>query len=348
MIMRIVLDAMGSDDRPSPDIEGAIIAARDFPGDSIILVGDHNIIDQALSKHNTTGLKLEIVHASQIIEMSDKPAAVIKDKPHSSIHVGLDLVKSGAADAFVTAGNTGATLAIATLASLGRISGVKRPALGSILKVPQSIDKKIILLDIGATVDAKPEWMTQFALMGSIYAREVIGINNPKVGLLSNGEEDSKGNQVILDTHKLLLEMKTVNKLLLEMKTVNFVGNIEPKEALQGGADVIVSDGFVGNIAIKSLEAMGSTIASLIRAEAKRDMAALVGALLMRPAFKRLYRQIDPSEIGGAPLLGLKGVVIIGHGRSSAHAIRNAIRQARLAVESKLVQAIEDGIQAIS
>ncbi|HUN07964.1 MAG TPA: phosphate acyltransferase PlsX [Aggregatilineales bacterium] len=336
--MRIVLDAMGSDDRPSPDIEGAIIAARDFPGDSIILVGDHNIIDQALSKHNTTGLKLEIVHASQIIEMSDKPAAVIKDKPHSSIHVGLDLVKSGAADAFVTAGNTGATLAIATLASLGRISGVKRPALGSILKVPQSIDKKIILLDIGATVDAKPEWMTQFALMGSIYAREVIGINNPKVGLLSNGEEDSKGNQVILDTHKLLLEMKTVN----------FVGNIEPKEALQGGADVIVSDGFVGNIAIKSLEAMGSTIASLIRAEAKRDMAALVGALLMRPAFKRLYRQIDPSEIGGAPLLGLKGVVIIGHGRSSAHAIRNAIRQARLAVESKLVQAIEDGIQAIS
>lgn len=336
--MRIVLDAMGSDDRPSPDIEGAIIAARDFPGDSIILVGDHNIIDQALSKHNTTGLKLEIVHASQIIEMSDKPAAVIKDKPNSSIHVGLDLVKSGAADAFVTAGNTGATLAIATLASLGRISGVKRPALGSILKVPQSIDKKIILLDIGATVDAKPEWMTQFALMGSIYAREVIGINNPKVGLLSNGEEDSKGNQVILDTHKLLLEMKTVN----------FVGNIEPKEALQGGADVIVSDGFVGNIAIKSLEAMGSTIASLIRAEAKRDMAALVGALLMRPAFKRLYRQIDPSEIGGAPLLGLKGVVIIGHGRSSAHAIRNAIRQARLAVESKLVQAIEDGIQAIS
>lgn len=336
--MRIVLDAMGSDDRPSPDIEGAIIAARDFPGDSIILVGDHNIIDQALSKHNTTGLKLEIVHASQIIEMSDKPAAVIKDKPNSSIHVGLDLVKSGAADAFVTAGNTGATLAIATLASLGRISGVKRPALGSILKVPQSIDKKIILLDIGATVDAKPEWMTQFALMGSVYAREVIGINNPKVGLLSNGEEDSKGNQVILDTHKLLLEMKTVN----------FVGNIEPKEALQGGADVIVSDGFVGNIAIKSLEAMGSTIASLIRAEAKRDMAALVGALLMRPAFKRLYRQIDPSEIGGAPLLGLKGVVIIGHGRSNAHAIRNAIRQARLAVESKLVQAIEDGIQAIS
>lgn len=336
--MRIVLDAMGSDDRPLPDIEGAIIAARDFPGDSIILVGDHNIIDQALSKHNTTGLKLEIVHASQIIEMSDKPAAVIKDKPNSSIHVGLDLVKSGAADAFVTAGNTGATLAIATLASLGRISGVKRPALGSILKVPQSIDKKIILLDIGATVDAKPEWMTQFALMGSIYAREVIGINNPKVGLLSNGEEDSKGNQVILDTHKLLLEMKNVN----------FVGNIEPKEALQGGADVIVSDGFVGNIAIKSLEAMGSTIASLIRAEAKRDIAALVGALLMRPAFKRLYRQIDPSEIGGAPLLGLKGVVIIGHGRSNAHAIRNAIRQARLAVESKLVQAIEDGIQAIS
>ena len=336
--MRIVLDAMGSDDRPSPDIEGAIIAARDFPGDSIILVGDHNIIDQALSKHNTTGLKLEIVHASQIIEMADKPAAVIKDKPNSSIHVGLDLVKSGAADAFVTAGNTGATLAIATLASLGRISGVKRPALGSILKVPQSIDKKIILLDIGATVDAKPEWMTQFALMGSIYAREVIGINNPKVGLLSNGEEDSKGNQVILDTHKLLLEMKNVN----------FVGNIEPKEALQGGADVIVSDGFVGNIAIKSLEAMGSTIASLIRAEAKRDIAALVGALLMRPAFKRLYRQIDPSEIGGAPLLGLKGVVIIGHGRSNAHAIRNAIRQARLAVESNLVQAIEDGIQAIS
>ncbi len=336
--MRIVLDAMGSDDRPLPDIEGAVLAARDFPSDSIILVGDEKIIGKSLSKHNTTGLKLEVVHASQIIEMSDKPASVIKEKPNSSIHVGLELVRSGAADAFVTAGNTGATLAIATLASLGRISGVKRPALGSILKVPQSTDKKIILLDIGATVDAKPEWMTQFALMGSIYARRVIGTDNPKVGLLCNGEEDSKGNQVILDTHKLLLEMRTVN----------FVGNIEPKDALKGAADVIVSDGFVGNIAIKSLEAMGSTIASLIRAEAKRDIAALAGAFLMRPAFKRLYKQIDPSEIGGAPLLGLKGVVIIGHGKSNAHAIRNAIRQARLAVESALVEAIENGIQAIS
>lgn len=333
--MRIVLDAMGSDDRPTPDIAGAILAAQDFLNDTIILTGDQTTIKQRLLECNNTSANIEIVHASQIVTMSDKPANALKEKPESSIHVGLKLVQDGAADAFVTAGNTGATLAIATLGGLGRISGVKRPALGSILKIPNKVDQHVILLDIGATVDAKAEWLIQFALMGSVYAESVLGLSNPRIGLLSNGEEESKGNQVIIETHGLL---KTSPNL-------NFIGNIEPKDALNGAADVVVSDGFIGNISIKSMEAMGSTIASLIRSEAKRNITSMLGGLLMRSAFKQVYKQIDAREIGGAPLLGVKGVVIIGHGRSNDRAIRNAINQARIAVQSKIVQAIEDGIR---
>jgi glycerol-3-phosphate acyltransferase PlsX len=334
--MRIVVDAMGSDDRPVPDVEGAVYAAKDYPGDTIILVGDEQLIRQQPALQKFSGKTVEVFHASQEIAMSDKPATVVKEKPNSSIHIGLQMVKDGKADAFVTAGNTGATLAIATLSNLGRISGVKRPALGSILRVPNS-DTKIILLDIGATVDAKPEWMLQFAIMGSIYAGKTLGITNPRIGLLANGEEDTKGNQAIIDTHKLLQNTPGLN----------FAGNIEPKEALMGKADVVLSDGFIGNITIKSLEAMGSTLASLIRSEAKKDVFSAIGGLLMRPAFKRVYKQIDPTEIGGAPLLGVNGVVIIGHGRSNAYAIRNAIGQARRAVEGGIVQAIKNGIQDI-
>jgi glycerol-3-phosphate acyltransferase PlsX len=329
--MRIVLDAMGSDNRPIPDLDGAVLASQDFPEDTIVLTGDEAVLHRELANRHPKFKHMEIVHASETISMSDKPGTVIKERPDSSIHVGLELVKAGKADAFVTAGNTGATLAIATLASLGRITGIKRPALGSILKVPNTDNRRIILLDIGATVDAKPEWMVQFAMMGAIYARQVLKLDNPRIGLLSNGEEDSKGNQAILDTHALLRALPGLN----------FAGNVEPGDALKGEVDVVVSDGFIGNIAIKSLEAMGSTIGRLIRSEAKKDPISMIGGLLMRSAFKRVYKQIDPTEIGGAPLLGVKGVVIIGHGRSNALAIRNAIAQARLAVESNIVQAIQ-------
>jgi len=330
ILMRIALDAMGSDHCPVPDVEGAVLAAKEFT-DTVFLVGDQDKIKRELAKYDTTGLNLQVIHASQSVLMSDKPSIVGKDKPNSSMHVGMNLVKNNEADAFVTAGNTGAALAIATIFTLRRVTGIKRPALGSIIRIAEN--RSIILLDIGANVDSKPEWLVQFALMGRIYAHKTAGISDPRVALLSNGEEAGKGSQVVVDTAQLLKDLP-----------MNYVGNIEPKDVLRGGADVIVTDGFVGNIAVKSFEAMGSALSNLIRQEIRRDVLSMVGGALVRPAFRRVSRKIDPFEIGGAPLLGLNGVVIIGHGRSNAIAIKNAIRQARLAVSGGVIQSIRDGL----
>jgi glycerol-3-phosphate acyltransferase PlsX len=329
--MRIALDAMGSDSYPVPDVEGAVLAAREF-GESILIVGDEKRVAPELAKHDTSGLKIEIVHAAEAIAMDDKPAVVGKSKPNSSMHVGMNLVKSKDADAFVTAGNTGAAMTIATLFTLRRIQNVKRPALSSIIRVMN--DRTIIMLDIGANTDSKPDWLLQFAIMGQIYAQKALGLQNPKVALLSNGEEETKGNQLIHEAGDLLKASK-----------LNFVGNIEPREMLEGQADVIISDGFVGNIAIKTLEAMGNTLFKLIRQEIKSDPLATVGGLLAQRAFRRVYKQVDPFEIGGAPLLGVDGVVIIGHGRSNAKAIKNAIAQARMAVKGEVIQAISQGLK---
>jgi phosphate acyltransferase len=331
--MRIVLDAMGSDNCPIPDVEGAVLAAREY-SDPIILVGDQGKIHHELAKYNTVGLNLEVVHASETVLMTDKPSVVGKGKPDSSMHVGLNLVKDKHADAFVTAGNTGAALTIATLFTLRRIPGVKRPALVSIIRLPEN--RSIILLDIGANADAKPEWLIQFGIMGEIYAQKAGHILNPRVALVSNGEEEGKGNQLIIEAAQLM-----------KVSRLNYIGNIEPKDVLRGGADVIVTDGFVGNIIIKSFEAMGSTLSNLIRHELKHDLVSQLGGLLAIAAFRRVAKQIDPYEIGGAPLLGVNGVVIIGHGRSNAIAIKNAIRQARLAVSGGIIEAIKDGLHDI-
>lgn len=328
--MRIALDAMGSDDFPVPDIAGAVLAAREWD-DTIYLVGNSSRIRQELDQHDTGGLKLEIVHASDTISMTDKPSAVGEAKPDSSMHVGLNLVKDSRADAFVTAGNTGAAMAIATLYTLRRIRGVKRPALSSIVRVG---NRTVILLDIGANADAKPEWLGQFALMGQIYAQNALGIASPRIALLSNGEEEGKGNSLIHEARAVINQLN-----------VNFVGNVEPKDVLRGQADVVVSDGFVGNIAIKSFEAVVGTMFDLIRDEIKRDLISTIGGLLARRAFRRVYKQVDPFEIGGAPLLGVNGVVIIGHGRSNAKAIKNAIRQARLAVSGQIIDRIQEGLR---
>lgn len=332
--MRIALDAMGSDTYPVPDVEGAVQAAREY-GETILIVGDETRIKLELAKYDTSGLKLEIIPASEIITMEDKPGVVGKSKPNSSMHVGMNLVKSKNADAFVTAGNTGAAMTIATLFTLRRITNVKRPALSSIIRVMNG--HMIIMLDIGANTDSKPEWLVQFAIMGQIYAQQALGLHNPKVALLSNGEEETKGNQVIHETSELLKASK-----------MNFVGNIEPKEMLEGNADVIVCDGFVGNIAIKTLEAMGSTLLKLIRQEIKGDLVATLGGLLAQGAFRRVRKQVDPFEIGGAPLLGVDGVVIIGHGRSNAKAIKNAIGQARMAVKGDVIQSISNGLKDLA
>ncbi len=327
--MRIVVDAMGSDNRPQPDVEGAVAAAREY-SDTIILVGDQRLIEVELAKHETVGLPVEIVHAEDEITMSDKPSIVARSKPKSSMHIGMNLVKEGKGDAFVTCGNTGAALGIATLKTLRRIPGVMRPALTTLLTIGEY---RWILVDIGANADCRPEWLEQFALMGSIYAERAMGHQNPRVALLSNGEEEGKGNILIKEATELL-----------SAGTLNFIGNIEPKELFRGYADVIVTDGFVGNIAIKTLEALGDTLFKLIRAEMMGDTRSKLGGLLARPAFKRVYRQVDPFEVGGAPLLGVNGVVIIGHGRTNAMGVKNAIRQARQAVAGHIIEAIQEGV----
>jgi len=329
--MRIVVDAMGSDNNPDPDVAGAVMAARKLK-DTIILVGDSVLIKAALAKHDTNGLSLEIVHASQKISMEDKPSLIVREKRDSSMHVGINMIKNGNADAFVTVGNTGAALGVAMLRNtgLGRITGIKRPALGVIFPTPE----RPMLIDNGANADCKPEYLLQFAMMGSVYVERVLGIKKPRVALLSNGEEEGKGNVLIQETVPLLVN-----------SNLNYIGNVEPKEFMQGEADVVVTDGFTGNIMMKTAEAVASYMSKMIRQYIKSSPRTAVGGLLARPAFDRVKSHLDPDEVGGAPLLGVNGVVIIGHGRSGAIAIMRAIEQARLVAEKNIVDAIATGIR---
>ncbi len=328
--MIIAVDAMGSDNCPTPDVAGAILAAREL-GDTIVLVGDEMVVRRQLALQKTAGLKLDVVHATDTVTMMDKPSIVGKEKPGSSMHVGMNLVREGHASAFVTMGSTGAALAIATLYTLRRISGVKRPALGQVVRIKGG---DVFLLDIGANADSKPEWMVQFAIMGKVYLESVLRVSEPRVALLSNGEEEGKGNQLVHETGTLLHHLP-----------LNYIGNVEPKDVLKGKTDVVVADGFVGNIAVKTFEASGSFLGNLIRDELTRDVFSMVAGLLARPALRRVYNQVDPFEVGGALLLGVNGVVIIGHGRSNDKAVKNAIRQAHQAVAGQIVEAIKSGIE---
>ncbi|MCB8926717.1 MAG: phosphate acyltransferase PlsX [Ardenticatenaceae bacterium] len=329
--MRIVVDAMGSDDHPKPDVAGAVEAAREF-GDTIILVGDEAQIKAELATQNSSGLSLEIVHASEAISMEDKPSKIVKSKPNSSMHVGMSLVKNGQADAFVSAGNTGAILAVAMLrqVGLGRIPGIKRPALGVIFPTKH----RPMLIDNGANADCRPEYLLQFGIMGSLYVERVLKIKNPRVALISNGEEEGKGNTLIKET----IPMLTASGL-------NYVGNIEPKEFMQGVAEVGVVDGFTGNLIMKTAESIASYMTGIIREELTANPISMLGGLLTRSAFKRVRGHLNPDEVGGAPLLGVNGVVIIAHGRSNAYAIKQAIGQARRVAQNEVVEAITTGIQ---
>lgn len=324
--MRIVVDAMGSDNRPGPDVAGAVMAARAF-GETIILVGDQARLEAELGKQETAGLPLELCHAAAEVAMDDKPSQVVKGKPNSSLHVGLSLVREGAADAFVTAGNTGAVLAIATLRAVGvgRIAGVKRPGLGVVFPIKE----RPFLIDSGANAECKPEFLLQFARMGSIYMARVHKVANPRVGLISNGEEEGKGTELVQKTG-----------LLLQTSGLNYVGQIEPKEFMMGAVDVAVTDGFSGNLIMKTSEAIARYMADTLREEIKSNPITAIGGLLAKRAFSRVRRQLDPEEVGGAPLLGVNGVVVIGHGRSGAYALKQAVGQARLVVQSGVVEAI--------
>ncbi len=330
--MRIVLDAMGSDVAPVPDVQAAILATQET-SHTIILVGDETRIRQELDQHKLVR-NIEVVNATQIITMDDKPSVVGRNKPDSSMHVGMRLVKSGDADAFVTAGNTGAAQAVAMLYTLRRIRGVKRPALSAIFPIN---GKPVTFLDIGANADSKPEWLVQFALMGEIYARKALGVNLPRIALLSNGEEEGKGNAAVTQTGEYLKDLP-----------LNYIGNIEPRDMLAGGVDVIVTDGFIGNILLKTFEATSRYLTNMIREEIRRDVISSVGGILARNAFDRVRKRADTSEVGGAPLLGVDGIVIIAHGGSSAYALKNAIKQAAMAVDGDIVRSIHDGLAELA
>ena len=331
--MRIVLDAMGSDTCPEPEVNAAIEAARQF-GDEIILVGPEERLRARLVDLGGSTTKVRLVEASETITMQDKGLALaLKAKrkgSSTSMAVGMDLVKEGQADAFVTAGNTGGAMATAYY-RLGTIPGVERPALTALFPVRGGY---CVTLDIGANPECKPEHLLQFAVMGSVYANKVRGISSPRVGLLSNGEEAGKGNELVKGTYPLL-----------EASGLNYIGNIEGKELFGGEADVAVTDGFTGNILLKGSEAVAKLITEVLRQELTSSLRTKVGALLAKPAFVNLKSLLDPSEVGAAPLLGIDGLVFIGHGRSDARALVSAIRTARQAVEADLLGSLHNAIQ---
>ncbi len=326
--MRIVLDAMGSDNYPDPEVAAAVEAAELY-GDEILLVGQQEQLAPRLAALGGNA-KVRLVHAPEVLEMSDKPARSARGKAENSMAVGMDLLKSGQADAFVTAGNTGGAMANG-LFRLGRIRGVKRPALAVLL--PVAGGGHCVVLDVGANAECKPEYLRQFAVMGSLYAEKVLGISNPRVGLISNGEEAGKGNDLVKATYPLLAE-----------SGLNFIGNVEGKELFGAQADVAVTDGFTGNVMIKASEAVSKLLIDTIRAELTSTLRTSLGALLAKPAFNSVKKMMDPGEVGAAPLLGINGLVLVGHGRSDARALVSAIRVARQAVSADLLSALWEGI----
>lgn len=322
--MKIAVDAMGGDYAPEEIVAGALAAKRDF-GYQVVLVGDEARLAKLVG-----GANIEIVHASQVIHMGESPAVAVRQKKDASIVVATRLVKEGEAQAVVSAGSTGAQMT-ASLFGLGRIRGIKRPAISTIL--PTENGGKV-LLDSGANTDCKPEHLVQFAYMGSIYAEKVLGIENPSVGLLNIGAEETKGNELTVATYQLLKEAN-----------LNFAGNIEPRDIPKSMVDVIVCDGFVGNTVLKLAEGLGMFLIGKIKEQLTGSFRSKIGAALVAPALKEIKKMMDYSEYGGAPLLGINGVSIICHGSSRAKAIRNAVKAAATCVENGFVDAIKNAVQ---
>jgi glycerol-3-phosphate acyltransferase PlsX len=344
----IALDAMGSDRAPKPEIEGAIHAARSY-GARVLLVGPEATVRAELERHPSAArLPIEIVHASEVITMEDKAVAAVRAKRDSTLRVGLRLVRDGRAAGFVTAGNTGAAMATAKMV-LGALHGVDRPALAAVF--PTAPGTAAILLDVGANVDCKPHNLEQFAVMGEIYFRSMFGnmfggnvsgrsgfgaARSPRVGLLSIGEEETKGNELTRESFQLLKRLP-----------LNFVGNVEGRDLFNGHVDVIVADGFVGNVALKISEGVAKLVRTVLKESLKATISSQVGAMLSRSAFADFKKRIDHTEYGGAPLLGVKGVCIVTHGSSNANAIKNAVRVAAEFAERRINQSIEQGLAAL-
>ena len=319
---------MGSDNYPDPEIEGAIAASKIIEND-IILVGDEQLIAPKLNSLSPNHPRITLEHAPEVVDMRDKPVESAQKKPNNSMAIGVRLVKEGKGDAFVTAGNTGGAMFNA-LRVLGRIKGVQRPALTAIFPTRKD---RCIVVDIGANADCRPEFLLQFAILGSIYAQNVLEKTNPRIGLLSNGEEAGKGNQLVKDAFKLLSESK-----------INFIGNVEPKELFGGDVDVVITDGFTGNVLVKSSEAVAKMITDVLKEELLGSFRTKIGALLAKPAFSKMKSLIDPGEIGAAPLLGIDGLVFVGHGRSDARAIVSSLLLADRAIKSGLMLEIKNKV----
>jgi phosphate acyltransferase len=323
----IALDAMGSDRAPKPEIDGAIQAARNYDV-RVLLVGPENVLRAELERHPAAALlPIEVVHASEVITMEDKAVAAVRAKRDSSMRVAARLVRDGRAAGFVTAGNTGAAMTTAKMV-LGAIPGVDRPALAAVF--PTAIGTAASLLDVGANVDSKPHNLEQFAVMGEIYFRSMFGTKRPRVGLLSIGEEETKGNELTRQSFQLLKQLP-----------LNFVGNVEGRDLYNGEVDVIVADGFVGNVALKISEGVAHLVRNTLKESLKATITRQVGALLSRSAFSDFKKRLDHTEYGGAPLLGIKGICFITHGSSNANAIKNAIRVAAEFVQHPIEGEIE-------
>jgi phosphate acyltransferase len=328
--MKIAVDAMGGDFGPAVVVEGAVAAAREF-GLPSVLVGDRHAIEREIAHLGARELPLSVRHASQVVGTAEPPSQALRRKRDSSMRVAAELVKDGECTALVSAGNTGAAMAIGMFV-LGVLPGVDRPAIAATLP---SLSGFTVLIDAGANVDSKPRQLLQFAIMGHVYSRYIIGRDNPRVGLLSVGEEEGKGNELTRDAYEEL-----------RGSSVNFIGNVEGRDIYNGRCDVVVTDGFVGNVCLKVSESLAEMLTAMIREELTRDAVSKVGAVLARRAFARLKKRVDYTEMGGAPLLGINGASIICHGSSPVKAIKNAIRVASEWVRNEVNERIRAALEA--
>lgn len=333
--MKIAVDVMSGDHGPRPLLEGIVEAVRDYQA-KVVAVGDPDQISEIIKDFPEEAKSIEIQSAREIINMEDSPSIAVRKKKDASVVVAANTVADNRTFGFFSPGNTGATLATA-IQHLGRLKGVKRPALG--VPLPRSDGGVTFMLDAGANVDCKPEWLVQFAIMGEVYAREILGVVNPKIGILSNGEEEKKGNEQTLAAHAKLKKLP-----------YDFIGNIEGRDMFGMGrrVDVAVCDGFIGNIVLKSTEGVAGAIIQILKDGIMSSKIAKTGALFLKPTFKNLKKRMDYAEYGGVPLLGINGIVIIGHGSSNARAVRNAIRAGIHAANSDITAHIVENIKRYS
>ncbi|MGM0437806.1 MAG: phosphate acyltransferase PlsX [Bacillota bacterium] len=329
--MNIVLDAMGGDNAPEAIVKGAVEACELEKGFNITLVGKEDLIKKELNKYdNYKEQRIMVKNATEVITMNDSPAKALRQKKDSSLNIASNLIKENKGEALISAGNTGAVMA-AGLFNIGRLTGIKRPSISTVFPAKGG---QTLLMDAGANTDSKPENLQQFAVMGQIYSKKVLNVENPKVGLLSIGEEKKKGNKLVKDTYKLLENDKRIN----------FIGNVEGRDIFENNCDVVVCDGFVGNIVLKTTEGVASFVFDILKETFTKNLRAKIGAGILKPYLKEMKNKLDYTQYGGAPLLGIKGVVIISHGSSNSTAIVNAIRVARNAVNKNIVGLIEDEI----